>query len=126
MPYQKFGVLSDLCHTARMTFDFLAILTGLGATVLGLGAWSITFAHSNEAGQQAILTLLGAIGERDKMEKLQGNGEMVHPPTFLSSAGELPPNSCLPPLQILAKPAQNGGKTAPKHAKNTPKSRVSP
>ena len=109
-----------------MTFDFLSILIGLGATVLGLGAWCIKFTHSNEAGQKAILTLLKAISARDKMEKLQGNVEMVRPPTFLSNAGEFTPNSCLPPLQILAKLAQNRVKKAPKHAINTPKSRVSP
>ena len=56
-----------------MTFDFLTILLGLGATVLGLGAWFIRFAHSNDTGQKAILVrleaisaLLKSISERDR------------------------------------------------------------
>lgn len=61
-----------------MTFDFLAILIGLGATVLRLGAWFIKFAHSNEAGQKDILgrlegiaALLKAIDERAREWQLE-------------------------------------------------------
>ncbi len=99
-----------------MTFDFLSILIGLGATVLGLGAWCIKFSHSNEAGQKAILTLLRAISARDKMEKLQGNVEMVRPPTFLSDDREFPPILVYPPFKSWP----NWPKTGSKKHPNTP------
>ena len=128
-----------------MTFDFLAILIGLGATVLGLGAWFIKAAHRNESGQQNIENRIQQRAEHERLvrlgeevvaelkamhranlaehttlvtmtEKLQGNVERDRPQTFLSDAGEFSPNSCLPPPNFRPNRPKNGGKTRHKHA----------